>query len=198
MGEPVASDRVFTIPNLVSFIRLAAVPVFWWLLLAEDNVGAATLLFAVIACTDWVDGFLARRLGQVSKLGKALDPVADRLMIASAVVAGLIAGIVPPAIGWALIAREAYMAVVTLTMIARGRGVLEVRWLGKLATFAVYSSIGMFYMAAVPFLEPLTRPFAWIVGIGGLVLYWVTAVQYTADAARTMAGLESIGTSEES
>jgi phosphatidylglycerophosphate synthase len=90
------------------------------------------------------------------------------------------------------------MALVTLFLVARGRGVLEVRWLGKLATFAVYSSIGMFYMAEVPFLEGLTRPLAWIVGVGGLILYWVTAVQYTGDAARSMSGLESIATSEES
>jgi cardiolipin synthase len=198
MGEPVVSNRVFTIPNVVSFLRLAAIPVFWWLLLAEDDVAAATTLFAVIACTDWLDGYLARRLGQVSRLGKALDPVADRLMIASAVIAGLIAGIVPAVIGWTLLAREAYMALVTLFLVARGRGVLEVRRLGKLATFAVYSSIGMFYMAEVPFLEGLTRPLAWIVGVGGLILYWVTAVQYTGDAARSMSGLESIATSEES
>ena len=80
------SDRILTIPNLVSFVRLAAIPVFWWLLLGEENVAAATILFAVIATTDWIDGYLARRLGQVSKLGKALDPVADRLLIAAAVI----------------------------------------------------------------------------------------------------------------
>lgn len=189
-------DRILTIPNLVSFIRLAAIPVFWYLLLGAEDVAAATILFALIATTDWVDGYLARRLGQVSKLGKALDPVADRLMIASAVVAGLIAEIVPPVIGWTLIVREVYMALVTLTLVTRGKGTLEVRRLGKTATFLVYSSIGWFYFAAIPFLEWLTRPLAWIAGVVGLVLYWVTAVQYTGDARQKLAGLESSPTEE--
>lgn len=179
--EPV-SNRILTIPNLISFIRLAAIPVFWWLLLGADDVTAATVLFAVIATTDWVDGFLARRLDQVTNLGKSLDPVADRLMIASAVIAGLISGIVPPIIGVTLMIREVYMAVVVVGLVARKGETLDVTWLGKLATVIVYSSVGWFYMAAIPFLEWLTLPLAWIAGIGGLVLYWITAVQYTAGA----------------
>jgi cardiolipin synthase len=198
MAEPQASSRILTIPNLISFIRLAMIPVFWWLLLGEDNVAAATILFAVVACTDWVDGYLARRLNQVSRLGKALDPVADRLLIASAVIAGLIADIVPPVIGWGLIAREVYMAIVTLVVVSRGKGTLEVRWLGKAATLAVYSSIGWFYFAAIPFLEPLLRPLAWVAGVGGLTLYWITAFQYTGDAFRILSGLESTARPEES
>lgn len=198
MSEEQVSSRIITIPNLVSFIRLAAIPVFWWLLLAEDDLTAATILFALIATTDWIDGFLARRLDQVTKLGKSLDPVADRLMIFSAVVAGLIAGIVPPVIGITLVVREVYMALVTLALVMRGKGVLEVRYLGKVATFGVYSSIGWFYMAAIPFLEWLTRPLAWAVGIFGLILYWITAFQYTRDARRVMSELESDSVPEES
>lgn len=198
MSEEQGSDRIVTIPNLISFMRLAAIPVFWWLLLGEDNVAAATILFSLIACTDWVDGYLARRLNQVSKLGKTLDPVADRLMIASALVAGLIADIVPPVIGIPLIAREVYMALVTFALVRRKGGTLEVRRLGKRATFLVYSSLGWFYMAAIPFLEWLTRPLAWGAGIAGLVLYWITAFQYTGDARRVMSELESIASLEES
>ena len=198
MSEAQVTDRVITIPNIVSFIRLAAIPVFWWLLLAEDNVAGATILFALIATTDWIDGFLARALNQVSKLGKSLDPVADRLMIFSAVVAGLIAGIVPPFIGIALVIREAYMAVVTVYLVSTKAGTLEVRYLGKIATFLVYSSIGWFYFAAIPFLEWLTRPLAWVAGIVGLVLYYVTAAQYTGDARRVLGELESEPSLEES
>jgi cardiolipin synthase len=185
------SDRILTIPNVLSFTRLAAIPVFWWLLLGADNVTAATILFALIATTDWIDGYLARRLDQVSKLGKALDPVADRLMIASGVIAGLIAGIVPSPIGLVLIAREVYMAIVTLFVFSRARTTLEVRVLGKWATFLVYSSIGWFYIAAIPFLEVILTPLAWIAGVGGLSLYWVTAFQYTGDALRIVRELES-------
>ena len=192
------SDRILTVPNLVSFVRLAAIPLFWWLLLGADNITAATILFALIATTDWIDGYLARRLHQVSKLGKSLDPVADRLMIASAVVAGLIAEIVPAPIGIALIAREIYMATVTLYVFSRIRATLEVRVLGKWATFLVYSSIAWFYIAAIPFLEAILTPLAWAAGVIGLVLYWLTAFQYTGDALRLARELESTASPEES
>lgn len=198
MTDDRVSDKILTIPNLVSFVRLLAIPVFWWLLLGEDNVAAATILFAVVATTDWVDGYLARRLGQVSKLGKALDPVADRMMIASAVIAGLVAGIVPQWIGYLLIAREVYMAIVTLFLVARGAGTLEVRWLGKAATLLVYTAIGWFYFAAIPFLEAILTPLAWAAGIAGLAMYWVTAFQYTGDALTTLRELESTSNPQES
>jgi cardiolipin synthase len=190
VSEDHVSDRILTVPNLISFVRLAAIPVFWWLLLGADDVTAGTVLFAVIATTDWVDGFLARRLDQESKLGRSLDPVADRLMIASAVTVGLVTGIVPAIIGITLMVREIYMAVVVMSLLARGRGTLEVSWLGKLATFVVYSSIGWFYTAAIPFLRPLTEPLAWISGVIGLVLYWITAIQYTAAARKALVGVK--------
>lgn len=198
VSEEQVSDRVLTIPNVISFVRLVAVPVFWWLLLGEENTTAATILFIVVASTDWLDGYLARRLDQVSKLGKALDPVADRLMIASAVIAGLIADVVPAVIGITLIAREIYMAVVTFVVVSRRGGVLEVRWLGKLATFIVYGSIASFYLATVGFLPWLAEVVAWVGGIAGLVLYWVTAIQYTGDATKIATKLESTPSPEES
>lgn len=199
MSQAQESNRILTIPNLISFIRLAAIPFFWWLVLGAEEVGAATILYTVVALTDWVDGYLARRLGQVTKLGKALDPVADRLMIASAIVVGLIAGIVPGVIGITLIAREVYMAIVVLTMMSKGAGTLEVSWLGKGATLLVYTSIGWFYFAAIPFLEVVLLPAAWVAGVVGLVLYWITAFQYTVNAIRVMKELESASaTSEES
>jgi cardiolipin synthase len=198
VSEDPVSNKILTIPNVISFIRLGAIPVFWWLLLGAENVAGATILFVLIATTDWLDGYLARRLGQVTKLGKALDPVADRLMIASAVIAGLIAGIVPAVIGITLIVREVYMAIVAFGLVARKGGTLEVRRLGKVATFLVYSSIGWFYMAAIPFLEVLTRPLAWIGAIAGLGLYWVTAIQYTGDALKILSKLESTASPEES
>lgn len=198
MPEEQVSNRVFTIPNVISFLRLALIPVFWWLVLGAEEIAAATILYAVVATTDWIDGYLARRLNQVTKLGKTLDPVADRLMIASAVIAGLIGGIVPPVIGITLIVREVYMAVVTFILVARRGGTLEVRWLGKVATFVIYSSIGWFYMAAIPFLALVTRPLAWVGGIAGLILYWATAIQYTGDAIRIVSELESAASPEES
>lgn len=192
------NSRVVNVPNTISAIRLLAVPVFWWLLLGEDNVAAATILFIIISWTDWVDGYLARRLNQVTELGRLLDPIADRLMIASAVVAGLIAGIVPVIIGAVLIGRELYMAGVAIWLAAKGAGTLEVRYLGKAATFAVYGAIQAFYIAAVPFLEVIFTPLAWVSSIAGLVLYWWVAIQYTGDARTALVGVESPGDPEES
>lgn len=192
------SDRIVNVPNAISFARLLAVPVFWWLLLGEDNVGAATILFIVVSWTDWIDGYLARRLDQVTKLGKALDPVADRLMIAAAVIAGLIAGIVPPAVGVILIAREIYMAGVTLTVAVNKAGTLAVRYLGKQATFLVYGSIQAFFIAAIPFAEVVFTPVAWVASVLGLVLYWWVAFQYTGDARRAIAAVKSNVVPEES
>ena len=86
---------MLTIPNLISVIRLGLIPVFLWLLLARDNPFAAGWLLGGIAATDWVDGYLARRLDQVSEVGKFLDPLADRIAIIAAVIGGLISGYLP-------------------------------------------------------------------------------------------------------
>ncbi len=158
----------------------------------------AGLFIVLIGWTDWIDGYLARRLNQVTKLGKALDPIADRLMIASAVVGGLIAGVVPAAIGILLIVRELFMGVVALTLAAKGAGTLEVRYLGKVSTFMLYGAIPAFYFAEAGFLEPLMRLLAWAGGLVGLALYWWVAFQYVGDARAKLLDVESSAIGEES
>jgi cardiolipin synthase len=111
---------VLTIPNLVSGVRVLSVPLFWYVLLAQKRVALAAVLIVVIGATDWVDGYLARRLNQVSELGKLLDPLADRLMIASALIGGLIAGVVPGLIAWPLLVREVLVALGALLLATRG------------------------------------------------------------------------------
>lgn len=191
MPEPDASDRILTIPNLVSFVRLCGVGVFWWVLFGLENTGLAGLLIFVIGWTDWIDGYLARRLNQVSRLGTMLDPVADRLMIASALVGGLIAGVVPALIGWPLIAREVLMALVTLYLVVRGAGALAVRNVGKQATFILYGAIPTFYFASAGILEVIAEPLAWFTGVVGLALYWYAAFLYLGDARSALRELES-------
>lgn len=191
MAEPtVPSNRILTIPNLVSAVRLVGVGYFWWLLLAADDPVLAGWLVFVIGWTDWIDGYLARRLNQVSRLGKALDPIADRLMIASAVVGGLITGVLPAVIGWGLIIREVFMAVLTLWLLSRGGGQLEVRVIGKAATFALYGAIPAFYVAQGELLSGLLLVTGWVLGLIGLTLYWVSAVLYVGDARRRVADIE--------
>ena len=151
---------------------------------------AAWLVFT-IGWTDWIDGYLARRLNQVSELGKVLDPVADRLMIASAVIGGLIVGVVPVVVGVLLIVREVLVGLLALYLAARGGGTIEVRYYGKLATFLLYGAIPGFYLAAAGFLEWLLLPAAWVAAVIGLALYWYVALLYWGDARRRLAALKS-------
>ena len=198
MTDEQVSNRIVTVPNIISFARLLGVPVFLWVLLVEENVGVAALLFLLIGWTDWIDGYLARRLNQVTKLGKALDPIADRLMIAAAVIGGLLAGVVPATIGIVLIVREFFMGIVALVLVTKGAGTLEVRYLGKLSTFILYGSITAFYLAEAGFLERLMRPLGWVGGVVGLALYWWVAVQYVGDARAKLSNVESPAIAEES
>jgi cardiolipin synthase len=178
---------VFTLPNLVSFIRLLLVPVFLWLLFGRDDVAGAGWLLGFIGATDWIDGYLARRLDQVSKVGEFLDPLADRLAVASAVVGGLIAGVLEPWFAWAIIVREGLIAVGALVLGTRAGAKLTVRRIGKLATLMLYAAIAWLYVgigAGWRWLEVT----AWIVGVPGLLLYWVVGFQYFADARKILAG----------
>ena len=197
MSSDAPSNRIWTIPNLVSFVRLIGVGVFWWVLLVPENIALAGWLVFIIGWTDWIDGYLARKLNQESELGRILDPVADRLMIASAVIGGLIFDVVPPIIGWGLIIREVFMGVVTLVLLRKGGATLQVRYIGKVATFCLYGAIPAFYVAHGSLLPGLFEAIAWFFGVIGLVLYWYSAVLYVGDARAELARLESEAESEE-
>ncbi|MEX1126883.1 MAG: CDP-alcohol phosphatidyltransferase family protein [Acidimicrobiia bacterium] len=191
MTEAVSTNRVLTIPNLVTFTRLLGVGLFWWVLLVQDNIALAAWLVFTIGWTDWIDGYLARRLNQVSELGRVLDPVADRLMIASAVIGGLIVGVVPVAVGALLIAREVLVGLVAIYLAARGGGTIDVRYYGKVATFLLYGAIPAFYLVAAGFMEWFLRPTGWVAAVVGLALYWYVAVSYIGDTRHRLAALKS-------
>lgn len=182
--QPAASpsDAIWTIPNVVSFVRLLAIPVFLWLLLAESRPAAAGWLLLAIGATDWVDGTLARRLGQVSVLGQRLDPIADRLAIVAAIIGGSIAEVVPLAIAVPLLVRELLMSALAFYLFSRYRAVLEVRYLGKAATLLIYGAIPSFYVAAAGVAPSLFTPLGWVAGTIGLALYWWVAFLYMRDA----------------
>jgi cardiolipin synthase (CMP-forming) len=190
--ETTASNRILTIPNAVSFARLLGVGVFWWVLVVDNNIALAAWLIFIIGWTDWIDGYLARKLDQVTKLGQALDPVADRLMIVSAVIGGLIVGVVPAAIALPLLLREVLMGALTGYLALSGGGTLAVRYLGKVATFALYGAIPAFYLAAAGFLEGLMLVLAWFFGFLGLILYWYVLVEYVGDVRSALRRVESL------
>lgn len=169
------TDRVLTVPNLLSFGRLLCVPVFLWLLFGRDNrVGAAWLL-AVLGATDWVDGFIARRFNQVSSLGKVLDPAADRLLLGVGVVAILIDGSVPAVIGWLTIARELTVATTALVLAALGARRIDVSWPGKCGTFAMMIAFPLFLLGNG---HGVAAAIAWPVAVVGLGFGWYAAAAY--------------------
>jgi cardiolipin synthase (CMP-forming) len=170
----------------VSFLRLAAVPYFWFVLVVQERIGLAAVLVFLIGGTDWIDGWLARKLGQESKLGAFLDPLADRLMIASALVGGWWAGALPVVFALPLILRELAVSVGAAVLAARGGGTLQVRYVGKLATFLLYGAIPSFYLSHAEIAWWLFTPAAWIAGALGLFLYWWVATGYASDIRRVL------------
>jgi cardiolipin synthase len=135
-----SEDRVLTAPNLITAVRLAFLPLFAWLLLADENRGGAAVVLGVLGCTDWVDGYVARRFGQISNIGKVLDPVADRVVLIVGVAAILIDGSAPLWLGIAALVREALISAGTLMVAALGGTRVDVQWVGKAGTFALYVS----------------------------------------------------------
>lgn len=175
----VGEDRILTIPNAVTAVRLCTLPVFVWLLFGvEDRWAAGWVLFA-IGSTDWLDGYLARRLGQVSTVGKILDPVADRLLFFVGVGSIIIDGSVPLWFAVAVLVREVAVAVGTLALAALGAARIDVTWYGKAATFLLMGAFPAFLVGASDHstaggFEVL----AWAVGIPGLALAYWSALLY--------------------
>lgn len=173
------SDRIVTIPNLVSAARLFFVPVYFWLLVAE-RYGLACVLMVLAGISDYLDGYLARRLQQFSSLGEVLDPVADRLYIGVT----LIGLAVVDVIGWwlviAVVARDIVMFFYLLWLRLRHDvDGIEVHYVGKVATTMLLYALPILVLGeAVPALHDVCRAFGWAWAIWGLVTYWYAAFLY--------------------
>ncbi len=154
---------------------------FWWLLFGREDPVAAGIVILVIGWTDWLDGVLARKLNQVSEIGKFLDPLADRLAIAAALIGGMLADVIPFWLGVALIVREVAIALGAVVLGVRLKEKLEVKYMGKVATFILYGAIPSFYLAAGGVAGDLFWYLGWIFGVIGLVLYYWVAVMYAVD-----------------
>lgn len=166
------TDRVITVPNVLSLIRLLAVGVFGWLILDGQDV-AAVILLAASGATDWLDGFLARRLKQRTALGAKLDPVADRLYILMAVVTLTVRGIMPWWLLAILVARDVMLVLLIPSLRRSGVLALPVNSVGKAATMSLLLALPLILLAATPMLE--ASFFGWIgwpLTVLGAVLYW--------------------------
>jgi cardiolipin synthase len=196
--EPTATHRygqVLTVPNLISFARLLGIVVFLYLFLGPRLDGWAVAVLIVGGFSDWVDGFLARRLGQVSRLGELIDPLADRLYILATLVAFTLRDVVPLWFAVALLAREAMLGVGLLVLRRRGYGPPPVHYIGKAATFILLAAFPALLLAhSVPGSAFWTYPVGWSLAWWGLVLYWVAGAFYVVQvvgavrAARPAAG----------
>src|SRR3954447_9227942 len=181
-----STQRVWTIPNVISIVRLLLVPVFLWLLWKPEPArrGAAALL-AVLGASDWIDGYIARHFDQGSELGKILDPLADRVLLVAAAIALLVEDISTPIniLVWFVLVREVLIAVATVALGMAGARRIDVVWAGKAGTLALMFALPMFLLAdAAPSVRTVFNVLGWIFAIGGIVLGYYAAARYVPAA----------------
>jgi cardiolipin synthase (CMP-forming) len=183
-----ASSAILTVPNILSFARIALIPLFCWLAANEETRLWGILLFAVVVSTDWVDGYVARRTGQVSELGRILDPVADRLAIAAGLLTFAFSDIFP---FWAalLILFRDIVLLLGGGALLWGRNIrVDVRWIGKIATFSLMAAITWIAWgnAGGPLGEVLLVG-GWLAYTVGIVEYYLAAGLYGIDVREALA-----------
>ncbi len=174
-------DRILTVPNALSVIRLLFIPLFLWLLFGRENRHAAAWLLAVLCTSDWVDGYIARHFDQVSTLGKILDPTADRLLLGVGGIAIIVDGSIPAWVGILALARELVVGVAGIVLGLMGARRIDVLLVGKAGNFLLMLAFPLFLASnpdgGAPWHE-VARPLAWVCAIPGLVLSYYSAFRY--------------------
>lgn len=176
--EEVAAQRVVTVPNALSVLRLLGVPLFLWLLLGPQADIAALIVLAASGFTDWADGVLARKLNQTSQLGALLDPLADRLYILATLVGLTLRHIIPWWLAAIIVGRDLLLALTLPVLRRHGYGPPPVHYLGKAATFNLLYAFPLLLLASGDgTLADIARPIAWAFTIWGTALYlWAGAL----------------------
>ncbi len=183
-----ASSAVVTVPNILSFARIATIPLFCWLSANEETRLWGILLFAVVVSTDWVDGYVARRTGQVTELGRILDPVADRLAIAAGLLTFAISGIFPFWAALLILVRDVTVLLGGVVLLW-GRNIrVDVRGIGKIATFSLMVAITWIAWgnAGGPLGDVLLVG-GWLAYVVGIVEYYLAAGLYAIDVRDALA-----------
>ena len=179
MADDSTRNRVWTLPNLLSMLRLAGVPVFLWLVLGPEADGWALALLLVMGVTDFLDGYLARRLGQTSALGAVLDPVADRLYILAVVVGLALREVIPWWVALSLPLRDLLLWGLVPLLRTRGYSALPVHFLGKAATFNLLYAFPLLLLGdGDGTVATLANVFGWAFAIWGIGLYWWAGLLY--------------------
>ena len=184
-SAPRPADRVVTLPNALSLLRLLGVPVFLWLLLGPHADLVALVVLMVAGATDWLDGKLARALGQTSRLGVLLDPAADRLYILATLSAFVLRDIVPWWLAAVLIGRDLVLGLCIPLLRHHGYAPLPVHYLGKAATFNLLYAFPLLLLAdRTDQVGDVARPIGWAFAIWGTALYLWSAALYLIQAGR--------------
>lgn len=183
-----SSRRLLTVPNLLSGARIALIPVFVIWLLDPDTRVPGFALLAVLFSTDWVDGYIARRTGQVTELGKLLDPLADRLALAAALITFVVVDALPLWAALVVLVRDAVVLIVGTVLGARGIRI-AVRPIGKYATFTLFWGVGLIAWSRFGFvMDDVAAVLGWVWFVVGVVEYYAATVAYTGDVREAVAG----------
>jgi len=181
---PASTDRVLTVPNLLSALRLLGVPVFLWLILGHHD-GWAIALLMVSGVTDYLDGKIARAFGLESRIGALLDPLADRLYILTTLLGLAWRDVIPWWLVGVLLGREVFIAVLLPVLRRHGYGPLPVHLVGKAATFNLLYAFPLLLLGdGDGTLAAVARPVGWGFVWWGTALYWVAGVMYALQTAR--------------
>jgi len=193
-GATYDTDAFWTVPNVLSVIRLLGVPLFIWLIVGPRADVWAVVVLAIAGLTDLLDGKIARRWHQVSRVGQMLDPIADRLYIFAIVVALLVRGVVPLWIVVALAARDLMLLCLVPSLHSRGFTSLPVHFVGKAATFCLLYSFPLVLLGHMGGGWTIARIIGWAFALWGTGLYWWAGILYVRQAihlVRTLPPLSS-------
>jgi cardiolipin synthase (CMP-forming) len=182
-GTAYDTDRVLTVPNILSFLRLAGVPLFLWLLLGPHEDGWAVVVLAVSGATDFFDGYLARSRHQVSRIGQMLDPVVDRTYIAATLLGLALRDMIPWWLVVVLVLRDVCMALLVPLLRTRGYTSLPVHFLGKAATFFLLYAFPSVLLGHGSWPGAMVfKVVGWAFVIWGTTLYWWAGFLYVRQA----------------
>jgi len=180
-----------SIPNMLSVLRLFMVPVFLILLLNGQFI-AALIVLMVASATDWLDGQIARRFNQVTRLGQLLDPAADRLFIFAALIGLTINGNIPLWIALIVVSRDLMLVIVYPILASHGYGPLPVHFLGKAGTFALLYALPLLLMVDVwPEADFIVLPLAWGFAYWGVALYWLSGLLYVKQVIEVLSSIKT-------
>jgi cardiolipin synthase (CMP-forming) len=181
-----SSRRLLTIPNLLSGARIALIPVFVILLLDSDTRVPGFVLLWILVATDWVDGFIARRTGQVTELGKVLDPLADRLILAAALITLVAVDAIPLWAALLVLIRDALVLAAGIVLGARGIRI-AVRPIGKYATFTLCWGIALIAWSNFGFvMDDVAAVIGWVWFVVGVIEYYAATVAYVGDVRQAL------------